>query len=50
MSGPSVEYTKGEVGGSAKEVGIGWVLKDFVGHVEGFELIFQGHSVGTRHD
>lgn len=50
MSSTSVEYTKGEVRESAKEVGVGRTMKDFVGHVEDFEVIFQENSVGTRYD
>lgn len=40
MSSISVEYIKGEVRESVKEVGVGWIMKDFVGYVEDFEVIF----------
>ena len=50
LSSPSVKYTKRKARESAKKVGIGWIMKDFFDHTEGFELIFQGHSLRTRHD
>lgn len=43
-------YAKREVKESTENVGMAQTMKDIIGHVEGFKLLFQGHSAETKCD